>query len=267
MADVGSSCAVLHGCPRLSLPALWPTRPPCLGPRFPGLASLQAFPASPRPVPGLLDPAKASRSPRAPPCGRPAPGQRLRLGLNISASTESWGWGWGTGPTRDSFPGPRYLGVGEETPAEERAGGQRLDARELGTPRSGTSFPRRPRARPEVRAPIRGKRAPQLFGSNAAVPGGRECCWECLAASFRSLQSSGSGAGWQETGLGDPSPLASHCGSGVRNSPGWEFRDLGSSASSAATSFRAVTTPFSLKFSLLGNGHYSPCPSFHRWWL
>ena len=42
-------------------PALWPTRPPCLGPRSPGIASLQAFPASPRPVPGLLDPAKASR--------------------------------------------------------------------------------------------------------------------------------------------------------------------------------------------------------------
>ena len=68
-----------------------------------------------------------------------------------------------TGPTRDGVPGPRYLGVREETPAEElELGVSALAPESWKPPRSGTSFPRWPRARPEVYAPIRGQCAPSF---------------------------------------------------------------------------------------------------------
>lgn len=127
-----------------------------------------------------------------------------------------------------AFSAPGIPGLGKKSPWRNRSWGSAPWRRKLATPHLWTSLPRGPRARPEVPGAYKTTERTQLQDRRQwlQVAVGLSSCVRSLSLSSGTLGSCGSGARWQDAGLGDASLRASHCGSGVRKSPGWEFRVL-----------------------------------------
>lgn len=87
--------------------------------------------------------------------------------------------------------------------------------------------------------------------SSAAVPAVCGLCEDTQESILQGTSETAAGAGWQKRVSDTPNPAASHCGSGVRKSPGWEFWDLASSAASAASYLASHCRDPSLGLSFL----------------